>query len=108
MNSDLGAMAKFIETIRRIAVQTVNSMNLTKAVIGTVQSIEPLMVFIDAKLTLPAECLIVPAYLKPIEAYTEGEYPVKVKIDNVLKSGDKVILLRMQGGQKFVIMGVVS
>lgn len=108
MNGNLSAMAEFIETIRRIVVQTVASMKLEKVFTGTVQSINPIRVFIDAKMTLPSECLIVPSYLKPFEAYTETEYPVKVKIDNALKNGDKVVLLRMQGGQKFVIMGVVS
>ena len=72
---------------------------------GKVISTSPLRVQISTELTLPQSVLVVPKSLT--------DHTVEVMIDNVikpmtirnaLKVGDKVLLLRQQGGQSYIIL----
>ncbi len=105
---DMRTMLKWVESIRKIVVKTIDALHLPKVLQGKVQETAPLKIFVDAKLILPDQCLMVPSYLRPMTAYTEENPPVKVNIDNGLHKGDKVILMQIQGGQKYVVLGVMS
>ena len=42
------------------------------------------------------------------ETQTEEAYPKKVIIDNTLKNGDKVAMIRNNGGQRYLVVGVID
>lgn len=87
---------------------------------GTVTSARPLTVKIEQRFSIGSTELIVPEYLTDhtvelsvtgvTQAAGEPERPhtyggtQTVKLRNGLKTGDHVILLRQQGGQKFLVL----
>jgi hypothetical protein len=100
-------------------------------VLGEVVSVEPLEVKIDQKLILSKEFLVLSRNVTDFEIdmtvdhvteFREGgvsyalfeshnhEYKGKksFKVHNALKLGEKVIMLRMQGGQQFYIIDRVA
>lgn len=123
-----------LKTIKKAAVEAVNASNPASLMYGTVQSVSPLTIYVDQKLILPESFIIVPQHLTDYETeitfdnpdikqiYTtwdmqEREESTKAKISfkqpsvkhkitvyNALKTGDKVLLLRQQGGQKFLVL----
>lgn len=91
--------------IKRASIDAIENSKPVNLVFGKVSSISPLIVNVENKLKLEKEQLLL---LKTLSNYTieveiEGEKR-QMKIYNALKSGDEVILLRMQGGQKYLIL----
>lgn len=85
---------------------------------GSVTKTNPLEVNVDQRFTLDADFLIVPESLvkyeidvKHTHSYsggTTGEaLPDKLLIRRGLEVGDKLIMLRMQGGQRYLILDKV-
>ena len=65
------------------------------------RSLSPLSIRLDQKLLLPAKQILLPQPL------TE-RIPDESILLNRLSAGDQVILLRAQGGQKYVLLGRIS
>lgn len=80
----------FINTVKRIAIEAVRSQQPTTVVFGTVKSVNPVEIQIDSGNTVDSDFLV------QTEAAKDG-----------LSAGDKVALLRMQGGQQFLILDKV-
>ena len=112
-----------IPIIKKAAVDAVNSTQPVSILFGTVLSASPLKVQVTPKLILGAANLVVPDHLtkKVIElkvdsgntGYTLEDSmrhrhtiasPLKVELDNSLKTGDSVILLRIQGGNSYLVL----
>lgn len=74
---------------------------------GTVAAVGPLSVDIEElKLTLGEAQLLVPDYLTDrIVPVTVGGVSGTAAILGALKAGDRVILLRKSGGQRYVVIG---
>lgn len=99
-------MASGLLEVMKLASQQANEAGQpTDLRVGTVTSINPLKVQISSQFTVPSALLIVPQSLT--------EHEVKVKIDDVektitiyneLKTGDKVAMLKKQGGQSYLIL----
>lgn len=81
-------MAKLIEAIKQAAIDAVNASDPANLVFAKVTKTSPITVQIDQKLILTA----------PAVALLDG-------VD--LSPGDRVALLRAQGGQRFLILGKV-
>lgn len=79
-------MPSFIETIKKAALEAVEASKPCAVVFGTVASITPLKINVEQKLFLSDLQLIKTA-----------------AVSGALQIGDKVLLLRVQGGQKYVI-----
>ena len=75
-------------TIKQAALEAVENTKPVALMPGTVLEAEPLRVLVEQRLELPSEFLIM----------TES-----LRLRGMAK-GDSVLLLRMQGGQKFVIL----
>ncbi|KZS45695.1 hypothetical protein AWU65_07100 [Paenibacillus glucanolyticus] len=117
-------MADLLNTLKKAAVSAVAAGNPTVVMFGTVSSADPLEVNVDQRFTLPADFLIVPESLIHFEIdfhhdheytddtgtgsstkKTESALPVKpIVIRRGLKVGDKLLMMRVQGGQKFIIL----
>ncbi|GGJ68323.1 hypothetical protein GGR02_001823 [Anoxybacillus voinovskiensis] len=80
-----------IDLIKTVAVKAVEATNPVHVLFGTVVSESPLEVQIHQKLKLTEEFLVI------TERVTQAN----------LKRADKVILLRVQGGQQFVVLDKV-
>lgn len=80
-----------IDLIKNVAVKAVEATNPVHVLFGTVVSESPLEVQIHQKLKLTEEFLVI------TERVTQAN----------LKRGDKVVLLRVQGGQQFVVLDKV-
>ena len=75
-----------IDLFKQIAVEAVETEKPVAVMLGCVD--EALAVVIEQKLSLTGEQLVV---MKGVE----------------IKAGDTVVLLREQGGQRFVVLGVL-
>lgn len=108
-------MANLLELIKRAAQDAVAASQPVQVHIGTVLSAEPLRVQVDQRFILPAAALVVPESLTQYEVDlshghqyaggTTGEALTEpVVIRRGLAAGDQVLLLRVQGGERYVIL----
>lgn len=102
------------DTIKRLGAGAVNSSNPVTVMFGTVTKLNPLEVNVDQRFTLDEDFLIVTERLTRYEIdlkhkHTTGSEDTgealtdKVVIREGLKVGDAVMLLRVQGGLKYVV-----
>lgn len=106
-------MSNITQLIKQAAVEAVKAGDPSDIIYGTVASAEPLIIQINQKLMLTSEFLTLTTsvidYKVQVKIYDIGEDETKVEkqmmnVYNGLKSGDKVILLKQQGGQRYVVL----
>ena len=120
-------MSDIIRSLRKVVLDALNAQKLTDIVYGTVESIEPLKVRVDQKLLLEQEQLKLTRAVMDYEVEMtvdhltekrEGgslaasyelhdhEYKGRKKflIHNGLIIGDKVTMIRVHGGQQYLII----
>lgn len=101
-----------VKNMQKIATQVFEASKPMKLVFGKVISVSPLKVNVDQKLELTEEFLVLTNNV--LEHETEitvdpdnGGQKKKCIIHNQLKVDDTVIMLRDNGGQKYVILDKV-
>ena len=99
-----------VRIIKRMVKETVENEKPTRVMYGKVISTNPLKVNIEQRMVLDKNFLVLSDQLT--RKSTRIRIPstndqVDVVFDNSLKVNDKVILLREQGGQKFIILDKV-
>jgi len=94
-----------LESIKTASIDAINASKPVEIVYGIVLSIEPLKIDLEQKLTLSESFLIVP------EEFTDRKINIviddeekEIEIKNALKVDDKLILARVQGGQKYLVL----
>lgn len=100
-------MPDWVDGMREIAMNAYRSSQPCDVCFGTIASGEPLMVTIEElKLTLGKRQLVVLDYLmdRTVSVSIEGASGTAV-LPGALKTGDRVVLLRKDGGQRYVILG---
>lgn len=98
---------EFVKTIREISMQVINSLKPAKIMYGKVKSINPFEIFVDQRFNLTEDFLIIPKHLR--SEYNICDYEGrKISVDNSIKTGDKVAVIRDDGGQRFLIVGVID
>lgn len=96
-----------IKAIKQIVKEQLESEKLTDMFIGYVSSESPLEIKLSEKITLSGELLVVPEYFaKKTYSVTGADHTHTLEIDNSLKTGDVVTLLRVQNGCRFIVIGV--
>lgn len=91
--------------IKKAAIDAVENIKPVNIVFGKIDSTSPLSVNVENKLTLSNEQLIMRDIFKVYELKCEVDGKVGVaRLDLKLKPGDDVILFRIQGGQKYLIL----
>lgn len=101
-------LPSLVELIQKIAKRAVEEAQPTSIEYGTVVSANPLKISLEQKLTLDSTHLILTNNVKDFEVeMTVDGVRKKYTVHNQLKNGDKVILFRQQGGQKFVVLDKV-
>ncbi|MNC10681.1 hypothetical protein D3C75_583480 [compost metagenome] len=104
-----------LNAIRQAALTGMEAGKPAAIMFGEVVAGNPLQVNVDQRFTLDADFLILPESLTRLEldlSHTHGSSergltdPVVIRPG--LQAGDKVILLRVQGGQQFLILDKVA
>lgn len=107
-----------LDVIRQAALTAMEAGNPVAVMFGTVTNINPLEVNVDQRFTLDADFLIVPDSLIKYEIELKHSHQVSngttgealtepVVIRPGLQVNDRVLLFRVQGGQKYLIMDKV-
>lgn len=113
-------MPDLVEVVKQIAAQTQRAQRPVELCYGQVLSDKPLLIRVDQKLSLPGAFFVIPRRLTDhtVEVSvdwgtgTEGTHPHShrvagrkaMTVHNGLKAGDKLILLAVQQGQKYLIL----
>lgn len=115
-------MPSLLDLIKTAGSQAVDAGSPVNIMFGEVVNSNPLSVKVDQRFTLTADFLILPESLTPLEidlkhthqylnesvsSTTSESLPQKIIIRSGLKSGDKVIMVRVQGGQQYVVLDKV-
>jgi len=98
-------MYDFVEAVKQAALEAVESKDPMRFCFGRVSKVDPLEIWIDQKLTIPESALILTGMVSKITCEAEGIG--RITLDNSLKAGDQVILIRVDGGQKYIILDKV-
>lgn len=98
-----------IKQIKQAAVEAVEASKPAGIFCGKVISASPLKISIDQKLTLQKEQLILTGTVTDHEVRVKVDWDVekgekKIMLHKGLKAGEKVVLARMQGGQKYIVL----
>lgn len=94
-------MTNLIETVKKAAVEAIQASNPVAFSFGMVVKENPLTINVDQKMELTEEFLVLTSSVKSYETKINNQ---KVVVDNRLKKDEQVILIRMQGGQKFIVL----
>lgn len=120
-------MSDIVRSLRKVVLDAVNAQKLTDIVYGTVESVEPLKVRVDQKLLLEQEQLKLTRAVMDYEvemtvdhvtekreggslaaAYESHDHEYKGRkkflIHNGLIVDDKVTMIRVHGGQQYLII----
>lgn len=94
-----------VPIVQQIAQNAMDNSQMTDLRFGTVISTAPLKIKISTNLTLPESVLIVPEHLKThsVSMSIDGNTQ-NVTIYSGLRVGNKIALLRKQGGQNYYIL----
>jgi|SRR5690606_4590312 len=93
-----------LNAIRQAALTAVEAAAPVAVMFGTVTRADPLEVNVDQRFTLDADFLIVP---ESLTRYVLNIGGVEYVIRPGFQAGDRVVLLRVQGGQKYLILNKV-
>lgn len=111
-------MASFNETIKKIALEAVAESKPVNITYGIVKTINPLSIEVENLRVLPAEFFILSRNVtnytttmtinwntEDAQGHNHSVTGSKtVTINNALKVGEKVILIRFQGGQDYLVL----
>lgn len=95
-----------LESIKKAGAAAYAAGNPLAVMVGKVIQINPLVVNVDQRFTLSEDFLIIPESLVKYE--TQLQTSEKLVIRTGLEAGDAVLMLRVQGGQQFVVLDKVA
>lgn len=102
-------MADAVELVKRAAVDAVEAGKPVRVVLGTVISASPLKIQSEQKSVYTEKMLILPQSLtdRTLTLTEEDTAPPRtrrVTVHNALQAGERVALLRVQGGKGFLVL----
>lgn len=102
--------SNLVPLIKRAALEAVAASKPMSILCGEVASTEPLQILIDQRFMLSEEFIIVPQRFSnhtvtgTLNSGSEQAQSVQIAFDNALKMGDPVLMLMMQGGQRYIVL----
>lgn len=102
-------MSSLIGVIQQIVQNTIQAMKLTDKATGTVISVTPLSVQPGMHMPpLPEAALVLTDAVKEKIAPVQGGAGGTVVVSEGLKPGDKVLMLRVQRGQQYILLSKIT
>lgn len=96
---------KLVMLIKQAAVDAVNASDPMSLKVGEVVSVSPLKISINQKITVAAQQLLLTNAVRNCCVYaTIDGTRKKIVMDFGLNLGEKVLMLRCDGGQKFIVL----
>lgn len=96
---------ELVAVLKKSALETVEASKPVNICFGTVSSDKPLMINVEQKMTLGERQLILSRCVTEYKTTMSIEDEEKeITVKNGSAVGDEVILVRQQGGQKFIIL----
>ena len=90
-----------LQIIKQAAKDAVEASKPADFSFGKVTNESPLKILVEQKLLLGAAQLVLTRNVTDYETKIDDK---KVTVNNALKVGDKVVLLRQKGGQKYLVI----
>lgn len=103
-------MSELLTVIQQIVQNNMEGMKLADLVFGTVQSVSPITVQIESTMqAIPSAALILTEGVtaRSYSGTTSDGASFTVPINPGLSPGDKVTMLRVSNGQRFIILSKV-
>lgn len=101
-----------IKSIKKAADEAVEASKPVALCFGKVTSVAPLGILVDQKLPITSKQIVMTRNVTDFKTDTSSRERAGEKtgviIHNQLAVGDEVILLRVQGGQKFVVLDKIG
>lgn len=94
-----------LEIVKQAAINVIENKQMCDLRYGEVVSVSPLKIKLTPQLTIPSSVIVVPRQLTSYEVQLNGS---TIIVDNSLRIGDKVALLRKQGGQSYFVLDKIS
>lgn len=89
-----------VNLIKQASMGAYNASNPVVVMFGTVTKANPLEVNVEQRFTLTRDSLVLTERLTEYRTTVDGN---EIIIRRGLQAGDKVLLLRIQGGQQYVV-----
>lgn len=89
-----------VSLIKQASMGAYNASNPVAVMFGTVTKTSPLEVNVEQRFTLTRDFLVLTERLTEYRTTVDGN---EIIIRRGLQAGDKVLLLRIQGGQQYVV-----
>ncbi|OMD82862.1 hypothetical protein BSK49_25350 [Paenibacillus odorifer] len=90
-----------LDIIKKASLGAVGSTNPVAFSYGTVTEAAPLQIQVDQRFILSGNALVLPESVMESKIDIEGE---EVILRRGLASGDRVLMVRMQGGQSYIVL----
>lgn len=98
-------MAELIEILNKISQENQNGMKPADVAFGTVISTEPLQIQTEgAKQPIPNAALILTSEVIAKTASVQGGGGGTVVINEGLNTGDRVIMMKVSKGQRYIVL----
>lgn len=98
-------MDDILKMFKRAAKEAIEASDPTAIQFGEVISIAPLKILVEQKKLLTIAQLVLTRNVEDYEVeMTVDQVKKKFIVHNGLKMGDKVMLVKMQGGQKYIVL----
>jgi hypothetical protein len=100
-------LPNMVELIKKAAIDAIEQSNPTSILYGTVVEENPLKINIEQKLTLDSDYLLLTDNVRDYstkESSGNPEIENEITIYNRLKKDEQVLLVQLQGGQKYVVL----
>lgn len=102
-------MDELIGVIQKIVQNTIRAMKPTDKATGTVLSADPLSIQTDTSMPpLPAAALLLTDAVKERTAMVQGGEGGSVTVAEGLKAGDRVLMLRVQNGNQYIVLSKIT
>ncbi len=109
MSTDMNA---FLGNVKQAAIEAVNARKPFAFILGEVTSISPLRIEVDQKFEVgPPQIILTNAvrdFTVSMSTKSEPDTPRDFCLHLALNTGEKVLLLRSDGGQKFIVLDRVE
>ena len=101
-------MSELVGVIQQIVQNTIEAMKMADKATGTVESVSPLRVKIDSSIqSVPSAALLLTDTVRERVVPVQGGEGT-VTIREGLKEGDRVLMLKVQNRQQYIILSRIT